>query len=77
MLHFLGYDNVTVSNNSILKFVKDNLKLVAKTLNLYGVVELNTDSTIIVDDDGLARQVFSFNDTSIWPNNQILLVEMI
>ena len=71
MLSALGYDNVTVSNNSILKFVKDNLQLVAKTLNLFGAVELNTDSTIIVDDDGLSREVFSFNDTSIWPNNQI------
>ena len=71
MLSALGYDNVTVSNNSILKFVNDNLQLVAKTLNLFGIVELNTDSTIIVDEDGVSRQVFSFNDTSIWPNNQI------
>ena len=71
MLHFLGYDNVTVSNNSILKFVNDNLQLIAKTLNLYGAVELNANSTILIDDDGVARQVHSFNDASIWPNNQI------
>jgi len=71
MLHFLGYDNVTVSNNSILKFVNDNLQLVAKTLNLYGGIELNANSTILVDNDGRARQVHSFNDASIWPNNQI------
>ena len=71
MLHFLGYDNVTVSNNSILKFVNDNLALIAKTLNLYGSVELNTDSTILIQEDGVSRQVHSFNDASIWPNNQI------
>ena len=68
MLHALGYSDVTVPKDTLIKFISDNIQFVSKTIQMNGVIELNTNSTILITNDGITRPIYSFNDSSIWPN---------